>query len=134
MTEQSLPRGWDPERVRRVLAHYDSQTEEEAFTEDESAMAGSSHTVVEVPEELMSAPSASSDEEELDESDDFNADAEVGADDSYLEEEEVNQESTPDGQSSEMSEIGETDASEGDPPATDQTQEVEKASVETEEE
>ena len=53
MTEQSLPRGWDPERVRRVLAHYDSQTEEEAFAEDESAMEGSSHTVVEVPEELM---------------------------------------------------------------------------------
>jgi hypothetical protein len=35
--ENKLPRGWDEERVRRVLAHYEEQTEAEAAVEDEAA-------------------------------------------------------------------------------------------------
>ena len=34
---QNFPAGWDEERVRRVLAHYENQTEEEAVAEDEAA-------------------------------------------------------------------------------------------------
>ena len=38
MTKQSkfIP-GWDEERVDRVLAHYESQSEEPAVAEDEAA-------------------------------------------------------------------------------------------------
>ncbi len=38
MTSQTrFPPGWDEERVRKVLAHYEEQTEEEATAEDEAA-------------------------------------------------------------------------------------------------
>jgi len=37
MTSKRFPPGWDEERVRRVLAHYEAQTEEEAVAEDEEA-------------------------------------------------------------------------------------------------
>ena len=38
MTSKYFPPGWDEERVRRVLAHYETQTEEEeAVAEDEGA-------------------------------------------------------------------------------------------------
>jgi len=36
MTQTKFPPGWDDERVARVLAHYDRQTEEEAVAEDEA--------------------------------------------------------------------------------------------------
>ena len=32
-----FPPGWNSERVKRVLAHYESQSEEEAVAEDEAA-------------------------------------------------------------------------------------------------
>ena len=48
-----FPPGWDEERVRRVLAHYESQTEEEAVIEDERAFKKRGGTMVEVPAELM---------------------------------------------------------------------------------
>lgn len=37
MKENKFPPGWDEERVRRVLAHYEEQTEDEAAAEDEAA-------------------------------------------------------------------------------------------------
>ena len=37
MRHSKFPPGWDEERVRKVLAHYESQTEEEAVAEDEAA-------------------------------------------------------------------------------------------------
>ena len=49
------PPGWDEERVRRVLAHYEEQTEEEAVAEDEAAFADEPHTVIEVPTDLVPA-------------------------------------------------------------------------------
>ena len=56
MKKQSkFPPGWDEERVRRVLAHYEEQTEEEAVAEDEAALDDKSQTLMEVPNELMSA-------------------------------------------------------------------------------
>jgi len=53
MRKNQFPPGWDEERVRRVLAHYETQTEEEAVAEDERAFKGRGRTVVEVPAELM---------------------------------------------------------------------------------
>jgi hypothetical protein len=53
MTNNLFPPGWDEERVRRVLAHYETQPEEEAVAEDERAFKSQDRTMVEVPVELM---------------------------------------------------------------------------------
>ncbi len=50
---KQLPPGWDEERVRRVIAHYESQTEQQAIVEDTAAFKSGRRTVVEVPAELM---------------------------------------------------------------------------------
>jgi hypothetical protein len=55
MTSNRFPPGWDEARVRRVLEHYDSQTDEEAVAEDEERFDASSHVVMEVPAELAAA-------------------------------------------------------------------------------
>jgi hypothetical protein len=52
MTDK-YPPGWDEERVRRVLAHYGQQTEEEAVAEDEAAFEQEGQTFIEVPNELV---------------------------------------------------------------------------------
>ncbi len=36
MVQSRFPEGWDEERVRRVLRHYEEQTEDEAVAEDEA--------------------------------------------------------------------------------------------------
>lgn len=53
MKQSEFPPGWDAERVRRVLAHYESQSEEEAVAEDEAAFETKGQTVMEVPSELV---------------------------------------------------------------------------------
>lgn len=55
MKQSKFPPGWDEERVRRVLAHYEQQTEEEAVAEDEAAFEDPAQTVMEVPRELVPA-------------------------------------------------------------------------------
>jgi hypothetical protein len=55
MKQGTFPPGWDEERVRRVLAHYEQQTEAEAVAEDEAAFEDSTQAVVEVPRELVPA-------------------------------------------------------------------------------
>jgi len=49
----SFPPGWDEQRVRRVLEHYESQSEDEAVAEDEAALDAAAATVMEVPKELV---------------------------------------------------------------------------------
>jgi hypothetical protein len=39
--------------VSRVLAHYESQTEEEALAEDEAAFEVTGQTIMEIPTELV---------------------------------------------------------------------------------
>jgi hypothetical protein len=53
MKQSKFPPGWDEERVKRVLAHYESQTEEEAVAEDESSFEALEQTVMEIPTELV---------------------------------------------------------------------------------
>ncbi len=55
MSQPSFPPGWDEERAKRVLEHYDAQTELEAIAEDEAAFAEASETVIKIPIELMPA-------------------------------------------------------------------------------
>jgi len=53
MKQNRFPPGWDEERVKRVLVHYESQTEEEAVAEDEAACEAADQTIMEVPTELV---------------------------------------------------------------------------------
>ena len=53
MSKQSFPPGWDEERVRAVLEHYESQTDDEQFAEIEAALEAESTTLVAVPTELV---------------------------------------------------------------------------------
>jgi len=55
MKQSKFPPGWDEERVRKVLARYESQTEEEALAEDEAAYEDTSQTFMEIPNELVPA-------------------------------------------------------------------------------
>jgi hypothetical protein len=38
MKQTKYPAGWNERKVRRVLKHYESQTEAEAISEDEAAL------------------------------------------------------------------------------------------------
>jgi len=55
LKQNSFPPGWDEERVRRILAHYEEQTEVEAVAEDEAALEDQTQTVMEIPTELVPA-------------------------------------------------------------------------------
>ena len=46
MATKHFPPGWDEERVRRVLSHYEKQTDEQATAEDKAAFKGKRRTVV----------------------------------------------------------------------------------------
>ena len=48
------PPGWDEEKIRRVLKHYERQMEEEAVAEDEAAYENSTRAIMEVPKEFVS--------------------------------------------------------------------------------
>ncbi len=53
MRQNKYPPGWDEDRVRRVMAHYEQQSEEEAVAEDEAALEDQGLAVVEIPKELV---------------------------------------------------------------------------------
>jgi hypothetical protein len=54
MNQRKFPPNWDEKRVQEVLAHYESQSDEEAAAEDEAAYEDTSHTLMEVPNDLVS--------------------------------------------------------------------------------
>jgi hypothetical protein len=55
MKQSRYPDGWDEARVKRVLAHYEQQSDDEAVAEDEAAYESTTHTAMEVPVELVPA-------------------------------------------------------------------------------
>ncbi len=52
---EQFPPGWDEARVRRVLEHYERQSDDEAVAEDEASFEATTHTAMEVPVELVPA-------------------------------------------------------------------------------
>jgi hypothetical protein len=52
---QEYPKGWNEERVKKVLDHYENQTEDEAVAEDEAAYKADGQTVMIVPTKLVPA-------------------------------------------------------------------------------
>jgi hypothetical protein len=55
MKEKRFPPGWDEQRVRDVLEHYEAQTDEEAVAEDEASFEDDPETVIKVPAQLVPA-------------------------------------------------------------------------------
>lgn len=54
MTKRNrFPAGWNEERVRALLQHYEEQSEEEAVAEDEAAFRRRDQTVMVVPKRLV---------------------------------------------------------------------------------
>ena len=53
MNQSKFPTGWNEDKVRRVLAYYEEQTEEEALVEDEVGVEPS-ETVMNIPHDLLS--------------------------------------------------------------------------------
>ena len=54
MTKQSkFPIGWDEKRVKRILKHYETQSEDKAVAEDEAAYEDTNQTFMEIPNELI---------------------------------------------------------------------------------
>jgi hypothetical protein len=53
MKQNRFPKGWDEDRVNRILGHYENQTEEEAVAEDEAAFESRTETLMEVPNDLV---------------------------------------------------------------------------------
>ena len=55
MKSSGLPKGWDERRVSELLAHYETQSEEEAVAEDEAISLDPGQTVMKVPSRLVPA-------------------------------------------------------------------------------
>ena len=55
MTNDPFPPGWNEERVRKVLEHYERQTDEPAVAEDEAVFTDRPETVISVPVDLVPA-------------------------------------------------------------------------------
>ena len=56
MSESNFPKGWDAERVKRLIDHYEGLSEDEMVAEDEEAMADrDGQVVISVPVELLPA-------------------------------------------------------------------------------
>ncbi len=53
MKQNKYPSGWNERKVRRVLRHYESQTEDEAIAEDEASFELKDQTVMVVPRKLV---------------------------------------------------------------------------------
>jgi hypothetical protein len=51
--KQKYPPGWNEERVRQVIAHYDNQTEDEQAAEIKAARIADGQTMMSVPTELV---------------------------------------------------------------------------------
>jgi hypothetical protein len=55
MRQAKYPVGWDEARVKRVLTHYEQQSDDEAVAEDEAAYESTTHTTMEVSLDLVPA-------------------------------------------------------------------------------
>ena len=55
MTSNRFPPGWNEQRVRDVLDHYEGQTDEEALAEDLASFEGAPETIIKVPLQLVPA-------------------------------------------------------------------------------
>jgi hypothetical protein len=53
MKKQELPTGWNEQRVKEYIVHYENQTEDEEFAEIEAALKADDITLMAIPNELV---------------------------------------------------------------------------------
>jgi predicted dinucleotide-binding enzyme len=53
MSKQKFPPGWDENRVKEMIAHYENQTEDEEFADIEEAREAQDITLMAIPTELV---------------------------------------------------------------------------------
>jgi hypothetical protein len=53
MKKQNFPPGWDEKRVKKLIAHYENQTEDEEFADIEAAREAEDITLMAIPTELV---------------------------------------------------------------------------------
>lgn len=53
MKQSKFSPGWDEQRVRRVLEHYEQRTDDQANAEDEAAFEDTTQAVMEVSKEMV---------------------------------------------------------------------------------
>jgi hypothetical protein len=53
MKRNDLPPGWNENKIKRVIKHYEGQTDDEATNEDESAYKDITQTFMEIPNSLV---------------------------------------------------------------------------------
>jgi len=53
MMSNKFPSGWNEDRVNKVIDHYETQSEDDAVSEDEAAYQHDGQTIMEVPSELV---------------------------------------------------------------------------------
>ncbi|CAK0754652.1 conserved hypothetical protein [Gammaproteobacteria bacterium] len=54
MNQSKFPPGWDDRRIQSVIAHYETQNEEDAVTEDTAITRDQTQTIMEIPTGLVS--------------------------------------------------------------------------------
>ena len=52
-SRQKFPPGWDEQRVKELIAHYEDQTEDEEFADIEAAREAEDITLMAIPTELV---------------------------------------------------------------------------------
>jgi len=55
MKKNNLPKGWSETKVKRVLEHYERQTEDQAAAEDEAAYRKRTQSFIAIPVKLVPA-------------------------------------------------------------------------------
>jgi hypothetical protein len=53
MKKQKFPPGWDEKRVKKLIARYENQTEDEEFADIEAAREDEDITLMAIPTELV---------------------------------------------------------------------------------
>jgi hypothetical protein len=53
MNEKRFPPGWDSQRVKELIEHYESQTEDEEFADIEAVRGAADITLMAIPTELV---------------------------------------------------------------------------------
>jgi hypothetical protein len=53
--KNKFPKGWNERRVRRLIDHYENQSDESAAAEDDDMFKNSQHTFMQIPVKLVPA-------------------------------------------------------------------------------
>jgi hypothetical protein len=55
MSQPEFPHGWDEDRVKRLIHHYENMDEDQLLAEDEAAREAEGQTIMIIPTDLVPA-------------------------------------------------------------------------------